>query len=380
MLREDAGGAAALVLVGLALTAGCLGLSSDDAGETLEESQAAPGEAQPAAEDELGMTAEESETTDEGTREGTPPFYANRTVTVEGDLRLDELSVLLAAHEGPVEVEPGLEEAYRLEATLTGYGYTPEQARQERDRMELVWSIGEPGARFLEASVEVEPAVDSGPIQIGAGAVDDELVLVLPEELTVQLDATARDGDVRAADLDATVVEAGARDGDVQVADVTAESVAATSRDGDVALGGVEAEVVEAETRDGDVDLDVTAEAVQADTRDGDLDGELVGTGAVEADARDGDVDLEVEPGLDGDVAAEARDGDVTVTVPEGPAFGYHAELATRDGDASVELEDGSTSGTDDGVAFTTSGFDERSVATFVDLETRDGDALLAPS
>lgn len=133
-------------------------------------------------EDEGGeMTVERSESTDEGTREGAPPFYATRTVEVEGALTLDELPIELVTQDGTVDVRTGQDDTYALEATLTGHGYTPQDARDQRDRLSLDLDVGEPGDRHLFAEVEKEPMQEQvDQVRVDRGDAEGDLALVVP--------------------------------------------------------------------------------------------------------------------------------------------------------------------------------------------------------
>lgn len=270
------------------------------------------------------MTVDERERTHEGLEAHAPPFFASRVVTLQGDLTLAELAVTLANVDGDVSVTTGGEERWRLVANLTGYGPTPEEAREERDGMELAWSTGEPGGRHLVATVEHE---DGG---------EDELADAASQEATLELRVPA-----------------------------------------DVALG------LSASSTNGAINVDgVEAAWLEASSTNGPLTVEAHGTTSVVLDATNGAIEAELAPGGDGSIEASSTNAAVNVSVPEGQALGYDATAASTDGRATIGLEDGETRRSIDGsrAVFRTDGFASRDVQTSVVLSSTNGDVHLGPA
>lgn len=390
-----------VALVVLALSAGCLGAMDDEeVSPASDAGEADTGEANPSPENASRMTAEETESLDEGAREGLPPFYSSRTITIEGDLVLEQLPVVLSTRNGDIDVQTGPADEFVLEVTLTGHGYTPEQATTERERLSLAWSIGEPGARELVAEVERENRTEEN-VVLDQGNAEGEITLKLPKNLTTVLSATTRNGGLAIHDLRADVLNAETRNGEIQIegvkssvirtqtrngatdlTDIQGEVVKTQTRNGAIEVSGIQATVIELESRNGEIGIeDTTVEVISMQTRNGEIDAELADTADVSMQTRNGDVTAVIEPATDGEVTMQTRNGHVELNVPEDEAHGYDATAKTRDGQAEILLEEGSTEREDEGeVRFLTDGFQNREIRTQLDASSRNGNVQIGPN
>jgi hypothetical protein len=295
-------------------------------------------------EDEEGqMTVEDSEETHEGVEPTAPPFFASRVITIEGRLTLAELLVDLSNVNGDVEIDAEAGTDYRLEANLTGYGATPEDARQNRDEMRLAWDAGSPGDRQLVAQVDHGEG-EAGLVTRDGDRKEADLTLIVPASVEVNLAAASTNGDVQAEDLRASTLVLGSTNGEVDVESVRAPEV-------------------------------------QIDTTNGAIDAELEGTREVALGSTTGDITAAVTPAEEGSIDVDNTNGDVDLAVPETGDHGYLAEAATTNGDASIALEDGDTESSDGGdrVAFRTDGFDQRPVQVTVTASSTNGAAHVGP-
>lgn len=338
------------MLVAIAATAMLLGGGiavaapfGDQAGDELAPSSQADTRSGP--EDEGGsMTVEESESTHEGMEPTAPPFYASRVVTISGLLTLDELVVDLEATNGDVEVRTHDETAYALVANLTGYGATPDQARENRDEMTFDWDAGQPGDRQLVGHVEHDGDETSASTVGEADRKKARLTLVVPEDVRLSLAADSTNGVV-------------------DVRDVLASALVLDSTNGGVTV---------AETRSADVEIDTTNAPVDAT---------IAGTDDVMLSSTNGDVTARITPGDDGSIQADSTNGAVDLSVPETAAQGYDATASATNGQASIGLEDGEKRSSDDGqtVRFRTHGFEERETRTSILASTTNGQAHIGP-
>lgn len=399
MVRHWGPPGAVIVIASMLLVAGCIGAGTDGEGsEALEEGQVVDAQTQ-AQSGESGMTAEATEETDEGVREDAPPFYAERTITVEGSLTLGSLPVRLSAIDGPLEVVRGDPGAYALTVTLTGYGYTAQEAQEERDRLELAWDIGAPGQRHLEAAIERHPGEIDGLVDLGTGSWSDAMRLELPPILVDSLEVETRDGDILVEDQEGDAFVSQTRDGDTTLQEVTMAAFVSETRDGDITYQDATGDAFVSETRDGETTLqgvimaafvseardgdiiyeDATGDAFALEARDGDI---TLAVGAVDADVgtRDGEVFAEVTPSASGTFTFQTRDGPIEVLVPEGPAHGYEATAESDDGSVSIDLEDGEATNDSATARFVTTGFGDRSIQTILDATNRDAHIRIGPS
>ncbi len=325
------------------LSAGCIGMSGDEPLEpadtqTDEDPRSSPG----------NMTVDRSEQTAEGMRENVPPFYSSRIVTIEGELTLDRLPIDLATDNGPISVEVGAEDRYKLVANLTGYGLTPQTAEENRDDLTFTFDAGQPGDRQLLAHIEREDDGGQSPVSTGDGGFSEgSLTLTLPPSLVGDLVASSTNGDV---DVDG----------------VTAERLELGSTNGDVSMADTQASDVIIETTNGDVDAAVT------ETRN------------VVLGSTNGDVDATLRPGESGTIEASTTNGGLELAVPEDAEHGYQAEAASTNGEVDIRLEDGSAdhqeTTSSERATFRTDGFDQRPIRTAVALSSTNGDVDLAPA
>lgn len=334
------------VVVVTVLTAGCMGMADQAPGEE-ETTEPTATRSAPSQQRNASMTAEETEREHEGVRANAPPFYASRVVTIEGLLTLERLPIDLETVNGPIQVETGAEDEYRLVANLTGYGFTPQQAREQRARLSLDWDIGQPGAHQLVAHVEQEDQESSGPLSMG-GHAKGALTLTVPESLLADLDAESTNGEVAVRDLSAVSLVAG--------------------------------------STNGAIDLDqVTAEDIVASTTNGPIDATVDGTRSVSLESTNGAIDATVEPATSGSIQASTTNAKIDVAVPEDAEHGYAAEASSTNGDVDIRLEQGSTQDegggySGDAASFRTSGFEDRPMRTAVTLTSTNGDIVLRPA
>lgn len=302
-------------------------------------------EASTQGDDDGSMTVETSEETHEGTEATAPPFYASRVVTIAGQLTLDELLVDLAATNGDVQVRTETGDAYALVANLTGYGATPDQARENRDEMAFVWDAGTPGDRQLVGHVEHDQDDDSGPLSVEADRKEADLTLVVPEDVRLSLSADTTNGAVDVRGLVASDLILDSTNGGVTVTDTHARDI-------------------------------------QVDTTNGAVDLSIAGSEDLVVDSTNGDVVATITPGEDGTIEADSTNGNVDLSVPETAEHGYDVTATTTNGQASIGLEDGDKRTSDDGrhVTFRTHGFDERAVQTSILASSTNGNAHVGPS
>lgn len=334
-----------LVILALAmalLAAGCIGMTDDQATDRpLDSLTQDPGQ----SDDQMSASAQTRE--DEGAEPTQlPPFYARKTITVSGDISLDTLPVILATVNGEVTVEPGPAGSWELVATLTGRGESPEEAREQRDRMTFLWSIGPAGGHALAAQVLMEEDdSDPGPITLGGGQAEGDLRLTIPETLMLDLKAQATNGALE--------------------------------------ISGLETDRLTLDTTNADVTVrDVRASTLEVDTTNGRIDVEATATREVHLDTTNGDIVARLAPGGDGTIQAETTNGDIRISVPEDDRRGYDAEAETTNGEVTIRLQDGQATYDEDHeeATFRTDGYDRRDIRTEVHLGSTNGDIELGPS
>lgn len=329
----------ALLLGGGIALAAPLGDAFDDETQQSPETDAQP----PPAEDDGGegeMTVEESEETHEGVAPTAPPFYASRVITLEGDLTLASLPVELDNVNGNIEVAAEAGDTYSLEANLTGYGATPDQARENRDEMRFEWDAGAPGDRRLVGDVE-----------LGGGSSDEadrkeaELTLTVPEDVELALVADSTNGGI-------------------DVADVWASSLVLDTTNAPISVSGTDATTAEIGTTNALLDVEL------ADARE------------VLLDTTNGQIQAEVAPGESGSIEADTTNGRLDLLVPETDDRGYEATASTTNGQAAITLQDGESERSDDGshATFLTDGFASRDVQTVVVASSTNGDVHVGPA
>jgi hypothetical protein len=289
---------------------------------------ASGGPAQPSAADGAGdrsrgeMTVRSAEETREGVQAEAQPFYASRVVTLEGNLTLAELSTVLAAESGSVDLAAGDDDRWRMVANMTGYGATPEEARSAREAMSLDWDAGDPGEGHLEARIHHEG--DSSGGQTGRYASHLEVRVPVDVELSARANAT----------------------------------------DGDVDVDGVQARGLAASAVRGAVNVDAG------------------GSEDVRLAASDGPITARLDPAANGSIAARTTNDQLDLTVPETGDHGYDVEASASDGEVEIGLEDGETERSNDGseATFRTHGFAERPIRTAVDLAAENGEVTVGPA
>lgn len=284
------------------------------------------------------MTVEESESEHEGAAVHAPPFYASRVITLEGQITLAELPVVLSNVNGEIEVTTGEDDRYSLVANLTGWGSSPEQAREERSQMSFTWDAGVPGERQLLAQVEHDNDEDDAGLLDG-GYGEASLVLTVPADVALDLQATSTNGEILVEGLDALAVRA-------------------QTTNGEITLEDIEAPVVHAGTTNALIEADVA------------------GTSLASFDTTNGEIDATVTPAEDGEIQADTTNGKITVLVPETSDWGYDVEASTTNGRASIGLEDGDKRTSEDGdeAWFITHNFEDRAIQTDVVVDSTNGD------
>lgn len=336
--------ALATLALGLAmLTAGCIGMTDDQATD-----QPLDTLTQGRGDSDDQMSADEETSQEEGVEPTqVPPFYARKTITVSGDLTLETLPAILATVNGEITVEPGPEDAWKLVATLTGRGQSPEDAREQRDRMTFLWSIGPAGDHALAAQVTVkDDPSDDGPITIGSsGHAEGDLALTVPEDLVLDLKAHATNGAIEVSGLDTDELTIDTTNAKVRVSDVTAE-------------------------------------VLSVDTTNGDIDVEASGTREVVLDTTNAQITATITPADDGTIEVDTTNGAVDLRVPEDGQHGYDATADTTNGQITIELQDGETSYDEDreDARFRTNGYDGRGIQTQITMDSTNGDMTLGPA
>lgn len=340
------------VLVALGATALLLGAGFAFAmpiTESLEEAEGSPSEAQALStpvsqtQDEEGrMTVNHSESTHEGVASTAPPFYASRAVELWGELTLADLPATLANVNGDVKVATSGEDAWSLVANLTGYGATPEDARQARDRMSLEWDVGEPGDHHLVAEVEHEDGEEG--LRTSTSRQEARLMLLVPEDVSLGLSVSSTNGDVTVKDLQAASME-----------------ISSTN---------------------GALELDATAKDVHAETTNAPIHAELEDTRSVTLGSTNGRIAASLAPAESGSIEASTTNADVDLHVPETDHHGYHATASTTNGEATIDLADGDSQRSDDGsqASFQTDGLEQRAIQTTIQASSTNGDLYVGPS
>ncbi len=323
----------AAALAALVTLAGCI--TADEIGSLADEALERTSE-------QGSMTAEADEHEEEGVEAQAPPFYARSVVTVTGELTLGTLPVELSTVNGPILVDEGPEDEYELEVTLTGYGFTPEQAQDQRDRLQLEWGSGSTGDRHLFADIDLH---DDASVQ--EGRAEGEIRLTIPRSVFVYL---------------------------------TTSTV-----NGNTTIGHVQAHLANAHATNGGLTFDeLHAEAVRASTTNANLEGDIYATSSVSLSSTNGNLEATVHPGDSGSITASTTNGALTLAVPEAHAYGYHARAASTNGFVDVRLEDGRTD--EEGplvpqrAQFVTTNYDDRSIRTDLSLSSTNGNIVLEPS
>lgn len=275
------------------------------------------------------MTAEESETTDEGMEGGR--YYAERAVTARGTMTLDTLPADLSTVNGNIDVAGREGEAWSALFTLRGEGASQEAARENLERITLEWSHTDGARHFLNAAITMERPAQGGPsigpiqlpnlVQVGSsGGQSGNIAVVLPSSVLA--------------------------------------SLAARTVNGNLGLAGLRTDVLELETTNGNVD----AEA---------------GIASAELAATNGNLQLRLTPWRSGAVGASTTNGNVALEVPEDARHGYDVEARTTNGQAEVGLRDGQRGGEEGRVTFRTDGFESREIQTRIVAESVNGNVAV---
>lgn len=325
------------------LAAGCIGMTDDRVGD-----QPLDVQTQDRGDSDDQMNAEEQTQEDEGVEPTqVPPFYSRKTITVSGDLTLEALPAILSTVNGEITVQPGPSDSWELVATLTGRGESPDQAREQRERMTFLWSIGPAGDHALAGQVLLEEdETDAGPITLGAsGSATGDLALTVPEDVLLDLRAHTTNGPIDVSGLDTAELSIDTTNGQVTVSDVQAS-------------------------------------VLRVDTTNGAIDVEARGTEEVTLDTTNAEVTATLIPAEDGTIEIDTTNGAIDLRVPEDGDHGYDAEAETTNGQVTIELEDGQTTYDEDReeATFVTSGYDDRSIQTRITLDSTNGGIRLGPS
>lgn len=325
------------------LAVGCVGMTDDQTGD-----QPLDVQTQDRGDSDDQMSADEETREDEGVEPTKlPPFYSRKTITVSGDLTLETLPVILSTVNGEVTVQPGPSGSWELVATLTGRGESPEQAREQRERLTFLWSIGPAGDHALAGQVLLEEDdVDEGPITLGSsGSATGDLALTVPEDVLLDLRAHTTNGDIDVSGLDTQALSLDTTNGEVTVSDTRASTL-------------------------------------RVDTTNGAIDVEARGTEEVTLDTTNAEVAATLVPADDGTIEIDTTNGAIDLRVPEDDDHGYDAEADTTNGQVTIELEDGQTTYDEEReeASFTTSGYDDRRIQTRITLDSTNGDIRLGSS
>lgn len=313
------------LVLALAL-AGCIDTSNDSANPAADGTRTAT--------EGGSMTGAESEETTSGLctedfsiGDKSQTFCAKRVITLSGSISgIPKMDVDLATFNGDVKVAAGTEGAWRVVATLQAQGETEAAAVANLDRIAFEWAHEEGGRHFIEAEARHEDR-DSG--QYGLGA---DLHATLPPSLVAVLVAATSNGDITLDDL-------------------KTDGLAATTSNGRVRASG-----------------EVTH---------------------VSLTTSNGDVDASLAPTASGRVSLVTSNGEVTLKLTEGPSVGYELTGTTSNGDVDIRLQDGTVGPCPAGSeyytppcstrSFTTHGFDQRDIRSYVDVVSSNGDIDVAP-
>lgn len=363
-----------LALLALAPLAGCITVD-DLPGRLADDERQLAGASTPPemrdvaspGEDDAWMTAEESVAEEEALAPGLPPWYAaTRVHTIEGDLALDALPVLLSTTAGDVTVSVGESGRWRLVATLEGRGLTAEDARRDRDRFSFSWAHEDAGEHFVQGVVAREDApTAAGPVTLGAFTLGRAtLALTVPPEVALAL-------------------AIGTSSGDVSVEGVRGSSASLDTSSGDVTASGIAFHSIEIGASSGDVRVgDATLRFLTVGVSSGDVTLDVAGVEEASVDASSGDVEATLAPARDGSLVVGTSSGDVRVRVPEDATRGYDALATATSGEVSIALSDGrvTTNEDRDEASFVTDGFARRDVRSRIVLSATSGDVTLAPA
>lgn len=324
------------------LTAGCIGMTDGQTGD-----QPLDAQTQDRGDSDDQMSADEETQEDEGLEPTkVPPFYSRKTITVSGDLTLEALPAILSTVNGEVTVQPGPSDSWELVATLTGRGDSPEEAREQRERMTFLWSIGPAGDHALAAQVLLEEDDnDQGPITLSGSSATGDLDLTVPEDLLLDLRAQTTNGAIDVSGLDTPELSIDTTNGQVRVSDVRAS-------------------------------------ILRVDTTNGAIDVDARGTEDVTLDTTNADVSAALIPAEDGTIEIDTTNGAIDLRVPEDADHGYDAEAETTNGQVTIELQDGRASYDEDReeATFVTAGYDDRLIQTRITLDSTNGGIQLGPS
>jgi len=262
---------------------------------------------------------------------------------------------------GDIRVRAAEGESATVDATITAWGETVEDARLalERARLEITTTSG--GVRVTLAEGKTEKTKSWGTVTYGA---EVELAIRLPKGVRLDLEtgsgslraegpfaaSTLRSayGDVRVRDVEGAL-EATSESGDVEIERVQgdgevrvksgygdvrlgqchADRVDARSGSGSVRLQEVEAKTVRSESGYGDVELLRVAGEIEAKTSSGDVRASEIGGAKASFSTSYGNVRVEK---ASGDVDARSSSGDVRVT-------GFEGAIEARSSYGSVEVE-----------------------------------------
>lgn len=245
------------------------------------------------------------------------PYCATKRVVVAGDLTLDSLPITLSTVNGHVEVAAGSDTRWSLEATLRAHGDTEAAAKRALRNLAFSWSHRSGDAHGLDAKARL----------LTNSARDGEsasLRVVVPANLLVELNAGTTNGGIT--------------------------------------VEGLRTDGLSAKTTNGGITLRATVTNVLADTTNGRIDAELT-------------------PTRSGRLMLDTTNGGIELRLPESEARGYDVHADTTNGRATIELRDGTVSGTEpDEKRFRTTGYDSRAIRTTVSADTTNGSIAVTPT
>lgn len=252
-------------------------------------------------------------------------YCAERTLTIGGSLTgIDAMDVDLETFNGGVDVSSAPEGTWSLKVVLRARGDTEAEARQGLDRISFTWSHVDAGVHALVAKAK--------PPREDHNGLSAQLSAALPRSTILALSAQSSNGNVKVEDL-------------------RTEGLFLQTSNGNV-----------------DVKADVTHVAL--------------GTS-------NGNVDARLTPTDSGSVDIGTSNGKVLVTLPESSRVGYDVDAVTSNGKVTISLRDGETTRKgasnpyydpqNDG-RFTTHGFEDRDVRSFLVIASSNGAIDVKPA